>query len=262
MSQGSPTEEGSPVAATRDESFATMTDVPTIATTDPGASNGATGNGADPGTIADDRTDAVDPEATGAGDRDGEGDDGEGADGTAAAPAKSSRHQLISWLVVLLLATGCAIGLRAFVVQTFFVPSSSMFPTLQQGDRILVQKIGFSIQRGDILVFRRPPGDVWDTNDEDLVKRVIGLPGETISSRGNTVYIIGKALAEPYLPKGTVLGRAIPPTKIPAGDYYMMGDNRNNSEDSRYWGFLPRSYVVGKVFLIVWRHGHPWFHPL
>ncbi|MGH9172657.1 MAG: signal peptidase I [Acidimicrobiales bacterium] len=195
---------------------------------------------------------------------DGLGDDTSGSPtqsgGRRLVVKRSPRQQLVSWLVVLVLAAGCAIGLRAFVVQTFFVPSGSMEPTLQVGDRMLVQKIGFTIQRGDILVFRRPPGDLADTNNEDLVKRVIGLPGETISSRGNTVYINGKPLSEPYLPPGTILGKPIPTQKIPSGDYFMLGDNRNDSADSRYWGYLPRSYVVGKVILVVWRHGHPVFH--
>lgn len=178
---------------------------------------------------------------------------------TASRPRRV-RRQLISWAIVLLVAAGFAVGLRTFVVQTFFVPSGSMYPTLQVSDRILVLKIGFTIHRGDILVFRRPPGDQDDPTDEDLVKRVVGLPGEVIWSVGNTIYINGKPLAEPYLPKGTQLGRPIPKERIPANDYYMLGDNRTNSDDSRYWGFLPRSYVVGKVFLIIWRHGGPAFH--
>jgi signal peptidase I len=262
MSQGSPTDQDGAVGATQEESTSTMTDIPTLdrppSSDVPSNGVGASSSASLAGRGPDSQTVAV---AAGPG---GDGDNQMPADGsTQPDKSNSSRHQLASWLVVLVLATVCAIGLRAFVVQTFYVPSSSMYPTLQIGDRILVQKIGYSIERGDILVFRRPPGDVYDTNNEDLVKRVIGLPGETISSKGNTVYINGKPLAEPYLPKGTILGREIsPPVKIPAGDYYMLGDNRNDSEDSRYWGFLPQSYVVGKVFVIVWRHGHPWFHPL
>ncbi len=170
------------------------------------------------------------------------------------------KHQLGSWLAVLVIASGFALGLRTFVVQTFLVPSASMEPTLQPGDRILVLKTGYSIERGSIVVFRQPPRDYSDTNHEDLVKRVIGLPGETISSSATSVYIDGKPIAEPWLAKGTALGPTIwPPVKIPAGDYFMMGDNRSNSWDSRDWGVLPHSYIVGRVFLVIWRHGGPEF---
>jgi signal peptidase I len=173
---------------------------------------------------------------------------------------KRGLHPVVSWVIVLVVAAVCAICLRAFVVQTFFVPSVSMYPTLQVGDRILVQKIGYSIERGDILVFRRPPGDKEDPGDTDLVKRVIGLPGDTIWTADNKVYINGKPLSEPYLPKGTIIYPPVDKQTIPPNDYFMMGDNRSNSLDSRYWGDLPRSYVVGKVFLLVWRHGRPDFH--
>ena len=112
-------------------------------------------------------------------------------------------------------------------------------------------------------MFRRPPADT-DTADADLVKRVIGLPGETISSVGSTVMINGKPLQEPWLPALTgscaEAAENITTTKIPPDHYFMMGDCRGNSLDSRAWGTLPASYVVGKVEVIVWRFGHPYFH--
>ena len=130
-------------------------------------------------------------------------------------------------------------GLRTFVVQAFFVPSGSMLPTLQVGDRIVVIKFGYTIHRGDIVVFKRPPKDVG-TADKDLVKRVIGLPGETISSRGNTVLINGKPLAEPWLPRlGGLCAESaenIPTTRIAPGHYFVMGDCRGDSADSRVLG--------------------------
>ena len=102
-------------------------------------------------------------------------------------PGKRSRKRhAIEWIAVVLFAVLVAGGLRAFVVQAFFVPSGSMLPTLQIGDRIVVIKFGYTIHRGDIVVFKRPPQDVG-TTDADLVKRVIGLPGETISSVEDTV---------------------------------------------------------------------------
>jgi signal peptidase I len=170
------------------------------------------------------------------------------------------RHALLSWVLVLVVAAGVAVILRLFVVQTFYVPSSSMVPTLQVGDRMLVLKIGYTIDRGTILVFHQPPLDSSDSGHEDLVKRVIGLPGNTIWSVGNTVYIDGKPLSEPWLPKNTVLGPPILRQTIPAGDYFMMGDNRSDSLDSRDWGVLQHNLIVGEVLVVIWRHGWPVFH--
>ncbi|MFZ2057463.1 MAG: signal peptidase I [Acidimicrobiales bacterium] len=173
------------------------------------------------------------------------------------------RRHLFEWVVVIVFAVLVAGGLRTFVVQAFYVPSGSMLPTLQIGDRIVVIKFGYTIHRGDIVVFKRPPQDVG-TTDTDLVKRVIGLPGETISSRGSTVLIDGRSLEEPWLP--TLTGSCaesaenIPLTKIAQAHYFVMGDCRGNSADSRSWGTLPGSLVVGKVLAIVWRFGHPYLH--
>lgn len=170
---------------------------------------------------------------------------------------------LLEWFVVILFALLIAGLLRAFVVQAFYVPSGSMAPTLQVGDRIVVIKFGYTIQRGDIIVFRRTAADT-STKDADLVKRVIGLPGETISSRGDTILIDGKPIAEPWLSKltGECAEGAfdIPKTKIAPGHYFVMGDCRQFSLDSRYWGTVPAGNVVGKVIAIVWRHGRPSMH--
>jgi signal peptidase I len=172
------------------------------------------------------------------------------------------QHWSLSWLVVIAVAVLVSVLLRVFVVETFFVPSASMEPTLQIGDRILVQKIGFSLQRGDIVVFHHPARDTEPPLNEDLVKRIIGLPNETIWSHGNTVYIDGKPLSEPWLAKGTELNTPIPRQKIPPGDYFMMGDYRSDSYDSRDWGPIPGNTIVGRVFLVIWRNGHPAFHIL
>jgi signal peptidase I len=198
-----------------------------------------------------------------------DGDEGASGEGSPrVAPGlqrrRHYRHRrrsgLLSLTVVFVIAAVIAIVLRLFVVQTFFVPSGSMIPTLDINDRMLVLKIGYTVRRGDIMVFRQPPNDTGDTNHEDLVKRVIGLPGETIWSEGNTVYIDGKPLAEPWLSAGTYLGQPIQRQTIPAGDYFMMGDNRSDSDDSRDWGPLPGSYMIGRVLVVIWRHGHPVFH--
>ena len=130
-----------------------------------------------------------------------------------------------------------------------------MEPTLQIGDRILVDKLGYhlhSVHRGDIVVFSRPPKETADLVS-DLVKRVIGLPGETVSAKGGAVYIDGHRLNEPWLPpvdRGTT--QAFPPMTVPKGDYFVMGDNRAVSYDSRSWGPLPSSYIVGRVVMRIW----------
>jgi signal peptidase I len=154
-------------------------------------------------------------------------------------------------------------SIRAYAVQAFLVPSPSMTPTLQIGDRIVVDKLSSTIHRGDIVVFRRAPGD-HDPQYPVLVKRVIGLPGETISQVGDTIEIDGAPLQEPWLPRLT--GQCAQPSipvktqVIPAGRYFVMGDCRGDSADSRYWGTVPLGNIIGKVSAIVWRNGHPYLH--
>jgi signal peptidase I len=167
----------------------------------------------------------------------------------------------IGVLVALILA----LGVRAFAFQVFFVPSSSMEPTLQIGDRILVDKLFFdahSLHAGAIIVFKTPKAAMnrCSTNDGDLVKRVVATAGQTIESRNGVVYVDNKALPQPYLPRGTPLGQSIPPTKVPKNDVYVLGDNRPISCDSRVWGFVPDKSIIGTVVAIVWRSWHPDLH--
>ena len=119
--------------------------------------------------------------------------------------ARRGSRWLIEWAVVLVVAIVVAVGIRTFVVQTFYIPSASMEPTLMIGDRILVDKLSYhlhAVHRGDIVVFATPPGEDAGPDVKDLVKRVIGLPGETISSAGGQVVINGKPLKEPWLVPG------------------------------------------------------------
>ena len=146
---------------------------------------------------------------------------------------------------------------RAFFLQTFFVPSTSMYPTLKPGDRIVVEKVTKSVQPGDIIVFSRPPAeDCGGPPVPDLVKRVIGLPGDTVEVRNDKVYLNGKVLPEPWLPAATDESNPYTanygPVTVPAGDYFVMGDNRTRSCDSRMWGPVKGSSIVGKVVMIVW----------
>jgi signal peptidase I len=195
----------------------------------------------------------------------------EDADGEATAEPlrRRSYRPVVEWTIILMAVLLCTVLLRTYVVQSFSIPSLSMYPTLQVGDRIIVNKLSYdvhSIHRGDIVVFARPP--LEDQEYADLVKRVIGLPGETISSEGGHVYINGKRLSEPWLPPGPdSYTSALPgdphpqfnlpgPVKIPAGDYYVMGDNRTDSEDSRYFGPIPKSLIVGRAVAVVWPLSH------
>jgi signal peptidase I len=174
---------------------------------------------------------------------------------------RSRRRLIVEWVVILAVAAGLALLVRAYVAQTFYVPSGSMEPTLQVGDRILVDKLSYHLHgvgRGDIIVFRRPPRETADLVP-DLVKRVIGLPGDTVAGRDGNVYVNGKLLAQPWLRPGV---RTAPfgPVTVPPGQYFVMGDNRSVSYDSRDWGPVPASYIVGKVVLRIWplsRFGFP-----
>ena len=194
------------------------------------------------------------------------------APGSTPPPPRSRRRRrrvLTEWVIALAFAVVLATGLRAFVFEVFFVPTTSMVPTLAAYDD-LVQKAFFSwhdVRQGDILVFRSPPGEASRCGgppDPDLVKRVIALPGQTIYSQGNSVYVDGRKLAEPYLPRYDPLGPPIPhasassPFRVPAGERpCMMGDNRAISCDSRYWGPIKGTSIVGRVIVLIWRNGHP-----
>jgi len=176
---------------------------------------------------------------------------------------------VIEWAVILMAVLLVTVLMRTYVVQTFYIPSPSMVPTLAVGDRIMVNKLSYDlhgVHRGDIVVFKRPPLEEQDF--PDLVKRVIGLPGETISSRNGHIYVNGRLLSEPWLTPGAAsYTGALPddphqqfnlpgPVKIPPGEYFVMGDNRTDSEDSRFFGPIPGGLIVGRAFAVVWPLSH------
>jgi len=166
------------------------------------------------------------------------------------------RRIAIEWTLIIVVAVLASFLVRTFVFQTFYIPSSSMNPTLLKGDRIVVNKLSVefgTINIGDILVFKAPPDVTKDCGDPvtDLVKRVIGLPGDRLYSKGNTIYVNGKPLDQRWTVLPTI-GTPINPTTVPAGHYFMMGDWHSNSCDSRTWGTVPRSDVIGKVFIRIW----------
>jgi signal peptidase I len=151
-----------------------------------------------------------------------------------------------------------ALVVKTFLFQAFYIPSGSMEPTLRKGDRVLVNKLSYDlhdVHRGDIVVFKLPPDKVGPDGIKDLIKRVIGLPNEVIESRDGQVYIDGKLLKEPYLPKGvTTDNPPIQKQTVPKGHIFVMGDNRDNSADSRFAnrGPIPIDTIVGRAFLEVW----------
>jgi signal peptidase I len=169
-------------------------------------------------------------------------------------PDGTGARAVAEWVVIIVLALTVAIVVKTFLIQAFFIPSGSMEPTLKPGDRVLVNKLSYdlhSIHRGDIVVFKRPPSEAQDPTIKDLIKRVIGLPGDRIEGRDGQVYINGQLLKEPYLPAGTPT-TSLPLQTVPAGQYFVMGDNRTNSKDSRFIGTIPGHLIVGRAFIRVW----------
>jgi signal peptidase I len=208
----------------------------------------------------------------------GDAPDGQGGTrgptaGGPAVPRKarpSRRRVVAGWGLSLALALAFAFGIRTFGFQVFSIPSTSMVPTLHVNDRILVQKAFFDwhqLREGDIVVFTHPPRDHCPgPAGSDLVKRVIALPGQTIYSAGGILYVDGRRLREPYLPARDPLGPPIPdatrqdPFRVPRGEFYVMGDNRAISCDSRFWGPIKGSSIIGRVVMLLWHNNHPDFH--
>jgi signal peptidase I len=193
---------------------------------------------------------------------------------TTTAPFKKSviREYFESIVIAVILA----LFVRTWVVQAFKIPTGSMENNLLIGDHLLVNKFIFgptplaigratlpvrTIRRGDIVVFKYP-----EEPDRDFIKRVIGLPGETIELKNKKVHVNGQPLDEPYVhfltpPSADYqevtsydLRERFGPVTVPQDAYFVMGDNRDNSQDSRYWGFLPRDLVKGKALVIYWSY--------
>ncbi len=198
---------------------------------------------------------------------------------TAPPPPQPFRKSTLrEYFESIVIAVILALFVRTFVFQAFKIPTGSMENNLLIGDHLLVNKFLFApavtglervllpvrpIRRGDVVVFKYP-----EDPERDFIKRVIGLPGERLEVRDKKVYINGKPLDEPYVhflePPRSASGQSevtsfdlrerYGPVDIPADKYFMMGDNRDNSQDSRYWGMLPRDYVKGRALMIYWSY--------
>jgi len=150
------------------------------------------------------------------------------------------------------IAVMLAVVIRLFILEPFYIPSGSMEPTLKEFDRIIVSKVNYRFQepkRGDVVVFKYPLDP-----KRNFVKRLIAVGGETVAIRNSRLYINGQLVPEDYLPQGLRFAD-FGPKEVPEGSYFMLGDNRNNSDDSRVWGFLPKDLIVGKAILIYWPPG-------
>lgn len=147
------------------------------------------------------------------------------------------------------LAVILAILIRIFLCEPFYIPSYSMSPILKPNDKILVNKLVYRIwepSRGDIIVFKFPLDE-----KQHYIKRIIGLPGETIEGKGNKIIINDQTIKEDYLTQDLEFDD-FGPYQVGAGEYYVLGDQRDDSEDSRYWGPLARKKIQGKAFIIYW----------
>jgi len=162
----------------------------------------------------------------------------------------------VEGLKTLALSAVLAFGVRTFVAEARYIPSTSMLPTLKINDRLLIEKIGYrftSPERGDIVVFSPTEALKEQGYDDAFIKRVIGLPGETIQVRGGVVTVDGQPLLENYLADEP--NYDFGPVTVPEGHYLVLGDNRNNSYDSHYWGFLPRENIIGRAAVRFWPLG-------
>ena len=171
---------------------------------------------------------------------------------TATEPGRGVRNT-IEWVAIVVGAFAVALVVKTFLIQAFYIPSESMFPTLTEDDRVLVNKLSYrlhDVRRGDLVVFERPPSEP-DSTIKDLIKRVVALEGETIEERDGELYIDGRRLEEPYLEDG-VESRNLTPTTVPEGHVFVMGDNRGASRDSRFFGPIDTELIVGRAFVQVW----------
>src|SRR5918912_698970 len=166
---------------------------------------------------------------------------------------------LVEFLVILLIAFALVFGfVRPFVLEAFYMPSKSMVPTLEVGDRVFVNKFIYSFHepnRGDIVVFKSVEGST-EGGQEDLIKRIVGLPGDEISVQDGVLFVNGERQEEPYVNPRLPDTSSFAPMTVPKGEVFLMGDNRADSRDSRFFGPVPFENIEGKAVIIFWPPGH------
>lgn len=143
-----------------------------------------------------------------------------------------------------------ALGIHTFVAELRYIPSESMEPTLEVGDRLLVEKLSYRFhppQRNDLVVFKAPPQLEAQNLNDDLIKRVVGLPGDVVQIHDGQTLINGKVIAEPYVKEKPTYNYG--PVTVPQYQYFVLGDNRNHSYDSHLWGFVPEKNIIGLAIL-------------
>jgi signal peptidase I len=179
-----------------------------------------------------------------------------------SAPAPVNLQRSLRMITLLVLTAIGVIAVRTFVVASYYIPSGSMETTLHgcpgcQPDMVVVDKLSYhllSVGRGDVVVFDRPP--LAPPEDKELIKRVIGLPGDTVSGHDGHVYIGNRQLAESYVNKACHGTADFAPVTVAPGRYFVMGDNRCDSFDSRMFGTIARSAIVGRAFAVIWPVKH------
>lgn len=173
-----------------------------------------------------------------------------------ANPGHRRINPVVEWILVVVVAISSALLVRAYVVQQFAVDGDSMISTLHSGDRVLVNRLSYRLhepRRGDVVVLKRFDGAA---QERDLIKRVVGLPGETVEFRACTVYIDGRALVEPYIDpevqaRDGCAGEQAP-IVVPESTVFVLGDHRGKSSDSRVFGPVAESMLIGRAFVIIW----------
>lgn len=172
----------------------------------------------------------------------------------AVDPANSAPKWRVWWenFQILFIALILALIVRSYIAEPRFIPSDSMVPTLEIGDRLVVEKVSYRLhppEFGDIIVFD-PPTQLQElgyAKDQAFIKRIIGQPGQTIEIKSGQVFVDNQPLQEPYIAEKPKY--QMPPVQVPEGSYFVMGDNRNNSNDSHVWGFLPEKFILGRAWL-------------
>jgi signal peptidase I len=174
------------------------------------------------------------------------------------APAPAEENPWLEWLKTLGLSLVLAVGIRQFIVESRFIPSESMVPTLLVGDRLLVEKVSYYFgdpQRGDIVVFSAPAGmlELSPGFRQALIKRVVAVPGDTLEIRDGVIYINDQVVTEDYVVNEPCLDFCHRATEVLPEDAYMvLGDNRNRSHDGRAWGYISRDDVIGRAWIRIW----------